>query len=128
MPADEVLPVKQRELLAYSEEEQRAVPYFHRAEAAQLIHLFDMRFPNSSRRAGLLARLIETCAAYGESGAVIRDGQQFLKTFPIDPDRERVGLLLADAYARENRTQEEFALYDRSLRNSPDAPMAFRSR
>jgi len=100
---------------AYSEEEQRAVQYFHRAEAAQLIHLFDARFPNSQLRASLRARLIETYAAYGESAAVIADGQQFLKTFSSDPDRERIALLLADAYARENRTQEEFALYDQEL-------------
>jgi cellulose synthase operon protein C len=100
---------------AYSDEEQRAVPYFHRAEAAQLGHLFDARFPNSRLRAGLRVRLVETYAAYGESGAVIRDGQQFLKTFSADPDRERVALLLADAYARENRTREEFALYDAEL-------------
>ena len=100
---------------AYSQEEQRAVPYFHRAEAAQLIHLFDGRFPNSPLRAGLRARLIQTYAAYGESGAVIRDAREFLRAFPKDPEREQVGLLLADAYARENRTQDEFALYDEEL-------------
>src|ERR1019366_7486461 len=100
---------------AYSEEERRAVPYFHRAEAAQLIRLFETRFPSSKLRAGLRGRLIETYSAYGESGAVIREGQQFMQTFPNAPNREQVGLLLADAYARENRTQEEFALYDSEL-------------
>src|SRR5208283_985531 len=100
---------------AYSEEERRAVPYFHRAEAAQLIRLFEARFPNSKLRAGLRGRLIETYSAYGESAAVIREGQQFMQTFPSAPNREQVGLLLADAYARENRTQEEFALYDTEL-------------
>ena len=100
---------------AYSDEERRAVPYFHRAEATQLIRLFEARFPNSKLRAGLRGRLIETYSAYGESGAVIREGQQFMQAFPSAPNREQVGLLLADAYARENRTQEEFALYDTEL-------------
>ena len=61
------------------------------------------RFPNSPHRAGLHARLIETYSAYGESGAVIREGRQFLSAFPDAPQREQVALLLADAYARENR-------------------------
>ena len=116
---------------AYSGEELRAVPYFHRAEAAQLIHLFDDRFPNSLLRAGLRARLIQTYAAYGESGAVIRDGRQFLTSFPNDPEHEQVGLLLADAYARENRTQEEFALYDEELadlaRRADNVPLGIKS-
>lgn len=100
---------------SYSEEEQRAVPYFHRAEAAQLTRLFESRFPKSQLRAALRARLVETYSAYGESGAVIREGQQFLTAFPDASDRERVAMLLADAYARENRTSEEFVLYDTEL-------------
>ena len=36
----------------YSEEEQRAVPYFHRSRAAELLALLDAKFPNSTRRAG----------------------------------------------------------------------------
>src|ERR1022692_4807290 len=48
-------------------------------------------------------------------GAVIREGQQFMQAFPSAPNLEQVGLLLADAYARENRTQQEFALYDTEL-------------
>src|SRR5260370_11609883 len=43
----------------YSEEEQRAVPYFHRSRAAELVALLDKRFPNSSARAELHSRLIE---------------------------------------------------------------------
>ena len=46
---------------------------------------------------------------------MIREGQQFMQTFPSAPNREQVGLLLADAYARENRAPEEFALYDTEL-------------
>ena len=36
-------------------EENRARPYFHRAKAAELASLFESRFPNSERRAGLRA-------------------------------------------------------------------------
>src|SRR5258707_437272 len=46
----------------YSEEEQRAVPYFHRSRAAELIAFLDQKFPNAASRPELHARLIE---AYG---------------------------------------------------------------
>ncbi len=32
----------------FSEEEQRAVPYFHRSRAADLLTLLDTKFPNST--------------------------------------------------------------------------------
>ena len=34
----------------FSEEEQRAVPYFHRSRAADLLALLDTKFPDSTRR------------------------------------------------------------------------------
>lgn len=99
----------------YSQEEQRAVPYFHRAEAAELLRMIDSKYPNSTYRAGLHASLIEAYANYGQTDAVIRDGKQFLADFPNSDRREQVSLLLADAYARTNRLNEEFALYDSLL-------------
>jgi hypothetical protein len=99
----------------YAQEEQRAVPYFHRAEAAELLRVIDAKYPNSIYRAGLHASLIEAYANYGESDAVIRDGKQFLASFPNAEDREKVSLLMADAYERNKRDQEEFALYDSLL-------------
>ena len=99
----------------YSEEEQRATPYFHRAEAAELIRLLDAKFANSPRRAALHAQLLEAYSSYGESDAVIRDGQQFLAAFPQADQREQVALLMADAYAKTNRAPEEFAVYDKLL-------------
>jgi tetratricopeptide (TPR) repeat protein len=99
----------------YSEEEQRAVPYFHRVEAASLARMLDARFPSSTRRPALRARLLETYAVYGDSNAVIRDGQQFLSAFPQTSQRSQVALLMADAYARTNRAQEEFPIYDSLL-------------
>ncbi|MFI5106547.1 MAG: tol-pal system YbgF family protein, partial [Terriglobales bacterium] len=99
----------------YSEEEQRAVPYFHRSRAAEFLTLLDKRFPNSSARPELHARLIEAYAGYGQSDAVIRAGREFLSGFPSAPQRNQVALLMADAFARTNNTKEEFAIYDSML-------------
>src|SRR6185369_2786016 len=99
----------------YAQEEQRAVPYFHRAEAAELLRVMDAKYPNSNYRAGLHASLIEAYANYSESDAVIRDGKQYLASFPTAEDREKVSLLMADAFERMHREQEEFAVYDSLL-------------
>ena len=100
---------------AYSEEQQRAVPYFHRSRAAELVALFDKRFPNSELHPELRARLIEAYANYGEDAAVLSAGRDFLNSFPSAPQRDQVALLMADAYARARNTQGEFAIYDSLL-------------
>ncbi|HZS28327.1 MAG TPA: hypothetical protein VFB76_13940, partial [Candidatus Angelobacter sp.] len=100
---------------AYSEEQQRAVPYFHRSRAVELVALFDKRFPNSGLRPELRARLIEAYANYGEDAAVLNAGKDFLNAFPSAPQRDQVALLMADAYARARNTQGEFAIYDSLL-------------
>lgn len=100
---------------AFMDEEQRAVPYFHRSRAAQLLALLDARFPNSPRRPELHTRLLEFYSASVESEAVIRGGAEFLATFPKAAQRTQVSLLMADAYARTRKTQEEFAIYDAVL-------------
>ena len=101
--------------VAFMDEEQRAVPYFHRSRAAQLLALLDARFPNSPRRPELHTRLLEFYSASGESEAVIRGGAEFLAAFPKAAQRTQVSLLMADAYARTRKTQEEFAIYDAVL-------------
>jgi cellulose synthase operon protein C len=99
----------------YSEEEQRAVPYFHRSRAAELVALFDKRFPGSQERPALHARLIEAYANYGEDAFVLSAGNDFLNAFPSAPQRNQVALLMADAYARTGNTRGEFAIYDSLL-------------
>jgi Tfp pilus assembly protein PilF len=99
----------------YSEEQQRSVPYFHRSRAAELVALFDKRFPGSASRPGLHARLIEAYANYGEDAAVLSAGNEFLSAFPSAPERNQVALLVADAYARAGNTKGEFAIYDTLL-------------
>ncbi len=99
----------------YSQEQQRAVPYFHRSRAAELVALFDKRFPNSASRAQLHAGLIQAYATYGEDAAVITAGNEFLNAFPAAPERNQVALLMADAYSRTGNTKGEFAIYDALL-------------
>ncbi len=99
----------------FSEEEQRAIPYFHRSRAAELLALLDTKFPNSTERPELHAKLLEFYASSGESEAVIRAGSKFLASFPQAPQRTSVALLMADAYARTSKTQEEFSIYDSVL-------------
>ncbi len=99
----------------FSREEDRAVSYFHRARAAELVTLFDAKFPNSPRRAELHAAILEFYASYGESDAVIKRGKEFLSNFPNASQRTSVALLMADAYSRTGKSQEEFAIYDSVL-------------
>jgi predicted Zn-dependent protease len=99
----------------FSGEEDRAVSYFHRSRAAELITLFDAKFPNSPRRTELHTAILEFYAASGESEAVIKGGKEFLANFPNAPQRTAVALLMADAYSRTEKTAEEFAIYDSVL-------------
>jgi cellulose synthase operon protein C len=99
----------------YSEEEQRAVPYFHRSRAAELLALLDRKFPNSGQRPVLHAQLLEYYATSDESDAVIQGGRDFLASFPAASERTTVALLMADAYARKGDTKNEFAIYDSVL-------------
>ena len=99
----------------YSEEEQRAVPYFHRSRAVELLSMLDAKFPNSVRRPELHAQLLEFYSNSGESDAVIQGGREFLANFPNAPERTSVSLLMADAYARKDDTKSEFAIYDAVL-------------
>ncbi len=99
----------------YAEEEQRAVPYFHRSRAVELLALLDAKFPASTRRPRPHAQLLEFYSNSGESDAVIQGGREFLATFPNASERTSVALRMADAYARKDDTKNEFAVYDSVL-------------
>ena len=99
----------------YSTEEQRAVPYFHRSRATELLALLDAKFPASPHRPELHASLLEFYSATAESDAMIQGGRNFLAEFPQSPQRSAVALLMADAYSRETDTTSEFAIYDSVL-------------
>ncbi|MFQ5722882.1 MAG: hypothetical protein ACE5G6_00210 [Terriglobia bacterium] len=99
----------------YASQDRAAVAYFHRARADELLSLFDSRFPDSGERAALHFKRLQAYATYGENDGILRAGEEFLAAFPEAPQRTQVMLLMADAYARQNRVEEEFATYDRLL-------------
>ena len=99
----------------YPAEEQRAVPYFHRARAAELLALLDKNFPDSANRAELHAKLLEFYANSGKSEIVLQAGKEFLAEFPKAEQRTQISLLMADADERLKRPKEEFAIYDAVL-------------
>jgi tetratricopeptide (TPR) repeat protein/Flp pilus assembly protein TadD len=101
---------------AFAQEENNSIAYFHRLRAAELLALFDSRYPNSPQRPALHARLLEAYALYGDFDGVIRGGREFLAAFPSAPQRTRVAFLMADAFARKNQVEEEFVLYDSLLK------------
>jgi tetratricopeptide (TPR) repeat protein len=101
---------------AYSAEEQRAVPYFHRSRAAELLALLDAKYPTSSRRPELHANLLDFYSTMAESDAVIQGAREFLAAFSNAPQRTTVALLMADAYSRKRDTANEFAIYDAALK------------
>jgi len=99
----------------YQQEDLSAGPYFRRAKGAELVALFESRFPNAPERAELRELVVESYALYGASDAVIRAGMKLLGDFPNAPERAAVALRVADAYARLNQPEKEFALYDTLL-------------
>jgi Tfp pilus assembly protein PilF len=105
----------QRPAASYAQAESASAPYFHRVEAAELLALFDSRFPKSPRRSELHAKMIEVYAGYSQSAAVIQSARAWLKDFPDSPQRLHVALLLADALAATNRVDEELAVYNQLL-------------
>ena len=101
---------------SYHEEEQRAVSYFHRSRAAELLALLDKSFPNAQQRPELHAKVLAFFSDTGQSEAVLQGGKEFLATFPKSPERTQVALLMADADERLLRSMDEFAIYDAVLR------------
>lgn len=100
----------------FANEDQLALPYFHRARAAELLAQIDQRFPGEPARPQLHASLMEAYAAYGENQAVIREGTAILAAFPQSQVRVRVALELADAYERTREPAKEFAVYQQLLK------------
>jgi len=100
---------------AYPAEEQRAISYFHRSRAAELLALLDKNFPHAAGRPELHVKLLEFYSNSGQSEAVLQGGNEFLATFPKAAERTQVALLMADADERLQRPQDEFAIYDAVL-------------
>jgi tetratricopeptide (TPR) repeat protein len=101
----------------YAEEEQRAISYFHRARAAELLALLGQKFPNAADRPELHAKLLDYYATIGRSDAVLAGGKRFLADFPHAAQRLTVSLLMAEAHQHLNQPQAEFAIYDKLLQD-----------
>jgi hypothetical protein len=99
----------------YEAETTKAQGYFDRSKAAELLTELDKRFPAAPERAPLHAALIQTLTQYGDPAAVIAAGKQFLGVFPAAQERLQVADAMADAYAQQNDTVSEFALYEAQL-------------
>ena len=97
---------------AFRDEEQRAVPYFHRAKAAELLAVMDQRFPSAGEGPELHAALIQAYVTYGDDAAVLKEGTSFRAKYPDAPQRVPIALTMADAYERKLDTAAEFALYE----------------
>jgi len=99
----------------FASQERASIAYFHRARAAEVLKLYDREFPSSAQRAALHAGVIAAYSIYGDNSGVIEKGRGFLTAFPDAGERSQVSLLMAEAYAREGQTTEEFAVYDTLL-------------
>ena len=100
----------------FARQERTSVAYFHRARASELLDLFHSRFSYSQLRPALQVKLIAAYNTYGEGDGVIRAAKAFLEEFTESRQRSRVALLMADAYARQEQVNLEFAAYDSLLR------------
>ena len=100
----------------YRNANQKSLAYFHRAAASRLVDLLEQRFPQSGYREVLRAQLISAYAGYGDDASVIQAGRAYLAAFPNGAGSVAVAMEVADALARADRTDEEFALYDQLLR------------
>ncbi|MBI1355624.1 MAG: hypothetical protein GC160_14900 [Acidobacteria bacterium] len=89
--------------------------YFRRSAAVKLLARLDAEFPGSTRRAALRARAIEALALYGDDEAILSEGRRFLDAFATAPERVDVSLRMAEAYARQERVEDELAVYERLL-------------
>src|SRR5260370_1608870 len=91
----------------FSGEEDRAVSYFHRSRAAELIALFDTKFPSSPRRAELHAAVLDYYSSAWESDAVIKGGEGVFVNLTEATRRTPVALPKARAHSSSWQTQRD---------------------
>ena len=91
----------------YSEQQRAAVPYFHRLKAGELLEEMARKFPQSAE----LPSCRRCCWMRTPSMARTKCGPAWAAIPIAFPESARgtVSLLMADAHARRNRVQQEFA-------------------
>lgn len=101
--------------LRFDEAEERAVSYFNRARAAELLEFFESAYPNSARLPRMQYQALEALKAYGRWETIAQRGAAFLDRHPEALEAPAAGILVADAFANLKNEAEEFKVYDRLL-------------
>ena len=95
--------------------EERAVSYFNRAKAAQVLEFFERSYPNSTRLPRMQFQALEALKAYGRWETLAQRGTAFMERHPRALEAPSAGILVADAYANLKNETEEFKVYSRLL-------------
>jgi hypothetical protein len=95
--------------------EERAVSYFNRARAAELLELFERTYPNSERLPRMQYQALEALKVYGRWETLAQRGAAFMDRHPRALETPSAGILVADAYANLKNETEEFKVYSRLL-------------
>jgi len=95
--------------------EERAVSYFNRAKAAELLEFFEKSYPNSAHLPRMKFQALEALKAYGRWETLALRGTAFMERHPKALETPSAGILVADAYANLKNETEEFKVYSRLL-------------
>lgn len=95
--------------------EERAVSYFNRSRAAELLGFFEKSYPNSAHLPRMQFQALEALKAYGRWETLAQRGTAFLERHPRAIETPSAGILVADAYANLKNEAEEFKVYSRLL-------------
>ena len=101
--------------LHYDAAEERAVSYFNRAKAAELLEFFEKTYPNSAHLPRMQFQALEALKAYGRWETLAQRGTAFMDRHPRALETPSAGILVADAYANLKNEAEEFKVYSRLL-------------
>ncbi len=101
--------------MQYDAAEERAVSYFNRAKAAELLEFFEKTYPNSAHLPRMQFQALEALKAYGRWETLAQRGTAFMERHPRALETPSAGILVADAYANLKNETEEFKVYSRLL-------------
>src|SRR5262245_15352764 len=94
------------------QEEQKAIGYFNRAEAFRLLLATQRNYPNSAHLPQMYRDSLRIYEKYGMDELIVKAGEQFFKSFPKSNELIDVATEVADAYARMNNHDKEWATYE----------------
>ena len=112
-------------LLHYDAAEERAVSYFNRAKAAELLEFFEKTYPNSAHLPRMQFQALEALKAYGRWETLAQRGTAFMDRHPRALETPSAGILVADAYANLKNEAEGFRVYSQLLDLLNEQPHRF---